>query len=175
MGKTTTTYHVGCSLAYYHNKKVLIVDIDPRSNLTFLCVDYDSWKRFKQNNGTISTMYQLFLEGKAFHTSRYIWQNPMGSRFTKISYLDLIPGDLDLFAEDLGGMSPVSIISQNPFKALRIQAEHTFKRWKFLMQAFSQVENKYDYISLDCPPNLYLMIKNALFASDWYVVTVIPE
>ncbi len=43
------------------------------------------------------------------------------------------------------------------------------------MQAFSQVENKYDYISLDCPPNLYLMTKNALFASDWYVVTVIPE
>jgi len=37
VGKTTTTYHVGCSLAQHHNKRVLLVDIDPQTNLTFLC------------------------------------------------------------------------------------------------------------------------------------------
>ncbi|HJU03648.1 MAG TPA: ParA family protein, partial [Nitrospiraceae bacterium] len=26
VGKTTTTYHVGCSLVQHHNKKVLFID-----------------------------------------------------------------------------------------------------------------------------------------------------
>ena len=37
VGKTTTTYHIGCCLAEEHGKKGLMVDIDPQTNLTFLC------------------------------------------------------------------------------------------------------------------------------------------
>ena len=38
VGKTTTTFHVGCGLAMFEpNKKVLLIDADPQTNLTFLC------------------------------------------------------------------------------------------------------------------------------------------
>src|SRR5206468_2617207 len=46
---------------------------------------------------------------------------------------------------------------------------------RFLVAAAKEVNDKYDYILIDCPPNLYLMTQNALIASDWYVVTAIPD
>ena len=44
-----------------------------------------------------------------------------------------------------------------------------------MRKALSQVEEDYDYILIDCPPNLYLMTQNALAASKWYVITAIPD
>jgi chromosome partitioning protein len=45
----------------------------------------------------------------------------------------------------------------------------------FLRNALKEVEDKYNYILIDCPPNLYLMTQNALVASDWYVIPAIPD
>lgn len=41
--------------------------------------------------------------------------------------------------------------------------------------AIDEVRHKYDYVFIDCPPNLYLMTQNALVASDHYIVTAIPD
>ena len=65
VAKTTTTYHVGCSLAQHYGKRVLLVDIDPQTNLTFLCAPVEKWEDFKRKTGTIATMYQKHLEKKA--------------------------------------------------------------------------------------------------------------
>ncbi|HAF02819.1 MAG TPA: hypothetical protein DIT76_03350 [Spartobacteria bacterium] len=38
VGKTTTTFHIGCALARFEpKKKVLLIDADPQTNPTFLC------------------------------------------------------------------------------------------------------------------------------------------
>src|SRR5262245_53256089 len=106
VAKTTTTYHVVCSLAQHFNKKVLFVDIDPQTNLTFLCGTIQDWEKFKKNSGTIATMYGRFLAKQSIDTKRFIWRQPVGSALKKrIGTLDLIPCDIDLLGEDLGGSS----------------------------------------------------------------------
>lgn len=178
VGKTTTTYHVGCSLAFHHGKKILLVDIDPQTNLTFLCVDYPSWQRFKSNNGTIATLYKRFGKKLPLQTKRYIWRSAVGhGQFQKIPNIDLLPCDLELLGEDLGGVSPMLPVPSpaNPFQVLQKQAKQTLREWLFLKEALSEVQDDYDYILIDCPPNIYMMTQNALVASDWYVVTTIPE
>ena len=53
VGKTTSAYHVACSLAQHHHQRVLMIDIDPQTNLTFLCVGPEDWERRKRSQGTI--------------------------------------------------------------------------------------------------------------------------
>lgn len=174
VAKTTTTYHVGCSLAQHFGKRVLFVDIDPQTNLTFLCASIEEWQQFKERTGTIASMYRRFQTKKSPDTKRFIWRQPVGSSLKRrIQHLDLIPCDIDLLGEDLGGASVAG--SFPSLEMLRLQSREYLRERSFLHRALREVENDYDYILIDCPPNLYLMTQNALIVSDWYVVTAIPD
>lgn len=177
VGKTTTTYHVGCSLAFHHGKKVLLVDIDPQTNLTFLCVDYPAWQRFKRSNGTIATLYERYQKKVPLQTKKYIWQSAVGQgRINNIRNIDVLPCDLELLGEDLGGIAPIAPTNHgNPFNALQSHAKRTLREWLFLHDALAEIRDDYDYILIDCPPNIYLMTQNALVASERFIVTTIPE
>jgi chromosome partitioning protein len=173
VGKTTTTYHVGCCLAEKHGKKVLMVDIDPQTNLTFLCAPVEEWKKFKGRAGTIASIYRRFQEKKALDTQRFVWQTPIKVGRTRIANVDLIPCDVDLLGEDLGGGNLTGTFPA--VAALRRQAKEFLRERQFLKKMLAEVGPKYDYILIDCPPNLYLMTQNAIIASDWYVITAIPD
>lgn len=174
VGKTTTTYHIGCSLAQHFHKKVLLIDIDPQNNLTFLCANDQRWEAFKRERGTIASLYKQYAAQGSINTKRVIWESPIelghGKRITN---LDLIPCDIELLGDELGLDG-----SNAPFPVHQPSAwtmSAYLRERRFLREALRQVENDYDYILIDCPPNLYLMTQNALFASDYYVVTTIPD
>lgn len=178
VGKTTTTYHVGCSLAAHHGKRVLLVDIDPQTNLTFLAVEYEDWERFKRNNGTVATLYERYQQGLPLQTQQYIWEEPIGhDRAAKIHDLDIIPCDLELLGEDIASAVPpaLSQASGNPFRVVQKRAQDSLREWLFLKEAFAEIQDSYDYVLIDCPPNIYMMTQNALVASDYYVIPTIPE
>ena len=65
VAKTTSTYHIGCWLASSKNKRVLLIDIDPQTNLTFLCASIEKWQKRKSSVGTIATMYRRYEEKEA--------------------------------------------------------------------------------------------------------------
>src|SRR5262245_28118448 len=77
VGKTTSTYHVGCWLAQNHEQRVLLIDIDPQTNLTFLCTSIEKWERRKERIGTIATMYRRYQDGHPVETHKYIWKEPI--------------------------------------------------------------------------------------------------
>jgi chromosome partitioning protein len=174
VAKTTTTYHVGCSLVQHWSKRVLLLDIDPQTNLTFLCASIQDWEKFKKDKGTIASMYRRYLEGKPLDTKRFIWREPVGASIKRrIQGLDLIPCDIDLIGEDLGGGDLAGPVPG--FELLKRHAGKYIHDRSFLRKALREVEDDYDYVLIDCPPNLYLMTQNALVASRWYVVTAIPD
>lgn len=174
VGKTTSTYHVSCSLAQHHRQRVLMIDIDPQTNLTFLCADYDQWTRRKQSVGTIRDLYQQFTQGRALEVRRFIWNDAVVIGRHPIRGLDIIPCDLELLGEDLSRDS--EIVGTFPtMQALRANAQRYLRERSFLKRVVAEVSDRYDWVVIDCPPNLYLMTQNALHASDYYVVTAIPD
>jgi len=173
VAKTTTTYHVGCSLAQHFNKRVLLIDIDPQTNLTFLCASIEKWGEFKTKTGTIATLYKRYLEGISLDTKRFIWRTPITWSRRQVQNLDIIPCDIDLIGEDLAGGQVTG--SFPSLEMLRKQSNAYLRDRMFVRKLLKEVEDVYDYILIDCPPNLYLMTQNALAASGWYIVTAIPD
>jgi chromosome partitioning protein len=72
---------------------------------------------------------------------------------TKTKNLDIIPSKMDLAAFEL------DIADKE-------------RREYVLSDLFKQIENKYDYILIDCPPSLGLLTINALVACDYVLVPV---
>ncbi len=175
VAKTTSAYHVGCWMAGKENKKVLLIDIDPQTNLTFLCASIDDWRKQKSKVGTIATMYKRFLDRKPIETKRYIWKTPirLGDGSRRHPGIDLVPCDIDLIGEDIGGGQIAGAYPS--MEMLKKNAEQFMRDRDFLVKTIGEVRDKYDYVLIDCPPNLYLMTQNALIASDYYIVTAIPD
>src|SRR2546428_12735967 len=102
VGKSTTTYHIGCALALDHGMKVLLVDVDPQTNLTFLCATPERWEEFKSKNGTLASLYRAYLDNEPFDIQRIVWKEPIESAGeVVVRGLDLIPSDVELLGIDL--------------------------------------------------------------------------
>lgn len=54
-------------------------------------------------------------------------------------------------------------------------AQTHIEQRSILSEGIKEVAPDYDYILIDCPPNLYLATQNALYASDGYLVTLMPD
>ena len=174
VAKTTSAYHVGCWLAGVKQKNVLLIDIDPQTNLTFLCASIEDWKRRKSRVGTIATMYKRYSQKKPINTKRYIWKNPIRLRDGRYHpRIDLIPCDIDLIGEDV--ISGKISGTYPSMEMLKKNAKQFLRDREFLVNTIDEVRDRYDYVLIDCPPNLYLMTQNALVASDHYIVTAIPD
>jgi chromosome partitioning protein len=171
VGKSTTAYHIGCALALDHGMKVLLVDVDPQTNLTFLCAIYERWEAFRASKGTLASLYQAYLKGKPFDIRNIIWKSPIEKAGTKVvEGLDLIPSDIELLGIDLD----LQLKTANS-NDLQTVSRHYVTQRTILHDALQDIKEDYDYILIDCPPNLYLVTQNALATSDSYIVTALPD
>lgn len=152
VGKTA----IATNLAAYCGrigKRTLLVDLDPQTNSTFSCMDVDAWEKHAAEHGTVADLFGLrshaTAEGKAKEIGDILYANAYPG-------VDLIPSHLDLFTIDLDMASATA-------------------REKKLQKALRPIENAYDVIVCDCPPNLTVPTQNALACSTHYLVPISPD
>lgn len=137
VGKTTTTYNLGSARAELGHR-TLMVDLDQQGSLTLY-----SGRKPKQLKETI---YDV-LKSYAFATRQKLPRQLASVSLQIRTNLDLIPANGELASLD------VEIVSAT-------QREYVLRR------AIDPLRNQYDEIYLDCPPNLGLLVINALAAAD---------
>lgn len=148
-GKTTTSAHLAQRLAL-KGHRVLAIDLDPQASLTAL-------------HG-VQPEYDLPEGGTLYDAIRYTDPVPITDviRSTYILNLDLIPGNLELmeFEHD----TPRALAQGN--------AGLFFFR---VREALQQVDDRYDVVVIDCPPQLGFLTMSALSAATGVLVTIHPE
>jgi chromosome partitioning protein len=151
-GKTTTAAHLAQYLAL-KGYRVLAVDLDPQASLSAL---HGYQPEF--DIGENETLYGAI---------RYDDERrDLGEivRPTYFSGLDLVPGNIELM--EFEHESPKALAQRQSGDPL------FFAR---VAQALASVENRYDVVIIDCPPQLGFLTLSALCAATAVLITVHPQ
>ena len=167
VGKTTLAVNIAYGLAYYHGKKILIVDADPQFNGTQCLLEDDDYLSHV-NDPTKGTLQDVFtpkrpgpvrtVTGVARAVNRQdmalancicqiATNSPTGGR------LDLLPSTLALIELDSAQRG-------------------TERRLKAFI---AKKASHYDYVIIDCPPTISIFTQAAILASDKYIVPIKPD
>lgn len=132
VGKSTSTYNIGVSLAR-RNKKVLLIDLDPQASLT-ICAGLEP---YDYDNNIVA-----LLQGTP---------NPTDCVQSIKDNLSIITSNTDLANLEVGLVTRTM-------------------RELILKKALKQIKSAYDYILIDCPPQLSILTINALSAADYVLI-----
>jgi chromosome partitioning protein len=146
VGKSSTTFHLGGTLAS-QGRRVLLLDMDPQASLTQAFIGPDAMRALSARQSIAS----LFGDELAPAPGRLI----MPTAFEGIS---IAPGSVHL----------TSFNVPDPHRSPRDQQ-------RALALFVGEVRDDFDFILVDCPPNLHLCSWAALVASDSIIVPLQAE
>ena len=160
VGKTANVVNIGACLAKYHEKKVLVVDLDAQCNSSLWLMKPEELE--KHNQDLKRCVYQIFRDrligSSVFDFSKAVVRGVPRREYTLLANLDLLPSAVEMaMMED------------------QIHQIKSVSAFTILYQALKSYWGAYDYVFLDCPPNLYTVSKNAIFAAEYCVVPYIPD
>jgi chromosome partitioning protein len=165
VGKTTLLVNVGYALAELHDKRVLLVDIDPQFNASTYLMDENEYLTHMQGNAK-HTILDIFMPNRLAAISTVIGKTKpakkpgitISSCTARIyekgkAHLDLIPSTLAL---------------------MQIQTSERLTESR-LHNFLKKVDNAYDFILIDCPPTISIYSQAAILASHKYLVPIKPD
>lgn len=175
VGKTSVTANLAAKLAY-RGKKVLLLDTDAQASLTFSFITPDNWDNEYKKSKTIKSWFDSVIQGVAQPSLLNFVVSPTAvneclikrGRAGRIdlicSHLGLINVDLEL-APLLGGGN----IQQNKKNYIKVHG-----KMRAALKTLA-LENRYDIVLIDCPPNFNIVTKNAIIAAQKILVPAKPD
>ena len=163
VGKTTITLALAHFLAIEHDKRVLVIDLDPQTNATVCLIPEQEWKT---RDETGRTLYQLFAD-RVKGTRRFDADAAIVRDVSNVSGgvrgLDLLPSSLRLIKvqDRVTQITDLENYERGPLFALE--------------EALQGFLPYYDHVLIDCPPSLGVVTLNGLAISDSYLIPVVPD
>lgn len=168
VGKTTLTANLAAELAF-RGKKVLLLDMDAQSSLTFSFVRPDAWRTEFERTKTIKQWFESHDKNTSMPLDQLIVPAPTVSSIITSGSLDLISSHLGLInldlelATELGGAT----LKQNKKNYVSVHRR--------LSTGLKSIAQRYDVVLIDCPPNFNIVTKTAIVACDKILVPAKPD
>lgn len=165
VGKTTLTSNLSAELAN-RGYKVLMIDLDPQTSLTFSFLKPEEWIDDYADNCTIKNWFKKPKKKK-------INFNDLIIKLPKFDYLE---GELHLISSHLELINIDLELATNLSGANLNQAKQNFlKVHRTLLKGIEELDDYYDFVIIDCPPNFNIVTKNAIVASDNILIPAKPD
>jgi len=156
VGKTSCIVNIAACLAEQGNR-VLLVDLDTQSNSSIWLMKLERWN--KLNVDGEGSVYSIFKPGI--------------KRLKDIVIKDVVI--------DRSGQNVLPGLDIIPTSFNLIDIEHEYKppegipHYAIFQQQMAEIENDYDYILYDCPPNVMHAAQCGLFCSNELYVPANPD
>lgn len=164
VGKTTFTYNFGCILQE-KGYKVLLIDLDPQSSLTEVCIGIESYDtKFRKLGDDETFNYVVDIYTTAIKDKLFGKLNFDINKLIKCNgYVDYIPSS---YLYKKGGLD-IQCLN------MKVRVDNVLILKRFIKD--SNLDNLYDYIIFDCPPSNNVITQSAFFASDYYIMPTIMD
>lgn len=164
VGKTTDSVAIGEMLCAEFGKKVLVIDLDPQTNATVMLIGEEKWKELNDEEHTLARLFQdavIDSSERKFDLGKTLQRRV--SNVSDVKKLDLLPSSLDLIdvQDRLASMPSGKFYAANPVDILK--------------KAVRPIIDEYDYVIIDCPPNLGIITLNGLRIAHGYLIPTIPD
>ena len=166
VGKSTTVASLAEVLAS-EGVRVLVIDLDPQSNVSMMLAGQDRWIELKQRNQTIDEYFNQYVYGGE-------------PRF----FRDFVAHKVS----DIQGEPPLDLLIATP--EFRYIERHALEKWvsqgfdirqlntRFSRLTHSAIENvadSYDLVLFDCPPGISMFAEAAIELSEFIVIPTIAD
>ena len=160
VGKTTITAGLAEFMSAEFGQRVLLIDLDSQINLTTMMISEERWFTLNDHGDTLAALFADGIHGE----NRFCLESAVQrgvSPVKRVTTVDLLPSSLDLIEiqEELSVLR-----ATDPGRALTI-----------LRDAVKPVIDYYDYVLIDCPPNIGPVTLNGLAMADAYIIPTIPD
>ncbi|ASS75999.1 hypothetical protein CIG75_14190 [Tumebacillus algifaecis] len=172
VGKTTLSYHLATGLAY-KRKRVLLIDLDPQCNLSYLAIGAESYmqKVYEDHQRTLNDVFDGYFRNIPVLAHEIIQKKMVRSSPGNVyNHVDII-----LSHQDLRFLDHKLAQFQKHGLEYGEYAQHEIQKLSVLKNLLDQVEHEYDYIFLDCPPSVSYLTQNAFYTSHFYLVPALPD
>lgn len=142
VGKTTTSINLGAALAR-KGKRVLLIDLDPHA-----CASLNA-RVYGEENQNNANLYDIFCAAPKLWPQ--IWARLI--KKDALDHIDLAPGNIRL-------------------SELENDLRDRKSKGNILLNSLQCQRKNYDYIILDCPPHLGILLVNAIIASDLLIIPI---
>ena len=167
VGKSTTVASLAETLAS-EGVRVLVIDLDPQSNVSMMLAGPDRWVDLRQKGKTIDDYFNQFV------------QTDNEPKFLR----DCLAYE----ASDIAGEIRLDLLISTP--EFRYIERHALEKWvkqafdvrqignrfaRLTQAAIDSVQDSYDLVLFDCPPGISIFAEAAIELSEFIVIPTIPD
>ena len=176
VAKTTTAVQLADTFAFMHRKKVLVIDLDPQTNATLALIGEQRWEEADERSRTLAHLFLDLLNGTHFFDpQKAIVRGASNLNNIPVELLEQMPAELKYGRVDVLPSSIRLIDVQDRMQDISMRTNYRLSPMSVIERYIGPHFAGYDYVLIDCPPNLGFITQNGLEVSDHYLIPTIPD